>query len=65
MQHQANNPHLIKNAYHLCINKTKKSFHVTIYKLARIWSIVELTELYYCNTTEKSTINYATENAVC
>ena len=23
----------------LCINRTKKAFHVIIYKLARIWSI--------------------------
>ena len=29
---------LIKNPYYFCINITKKSFHVTIYKQARIWS---------------------------
>ena len=39
----------------LCINRTKKSFHVTIYKQARIWSIrteQELIQLYYCKQLE-------------
>ena len=52
----------------LCINRKKKSFHVIVYKQARIWSIRTVTEQknyeHSCNTTEKSTINYATGNAV-
>ena len=36
----------------LCINRTKKSFHVTIYNLARIWSIQELIQLHYCEQLE-------------
>ena len=47
----------------LCINGTKKSIHVRIYKLARIWSIKNIPVLA---TEERSTtINYtSTENAV-
>ena len=47
----------------LCINRTKKSVHVRIYKLARIWSKKNIPVLA---TEERSTtINYtSTENAV-
>ena len=45
-----------------------KSFLVIVYKLARIWSVSTVTEQknyeHSCNTTEKSTKNYVTENAV-
>ena len=47
----------------LCINRTKKSIHVRIYKLTRIWSIKNIPVLA---TEERSTtINYTSpENAV-
>ena len=48
----------------LCINRTKKSIHVRIYKLARIWSIKNIPVLATEETTRSTTINYATENAV-
>ena len=53
----------------LCINRTKKSFHVTVYKLARIWSIKPVTMMNTpvtatVETTRSTIINYATENAV-
>ena len=48
----------------LCINGTKKSIHVRIYKLARIWSIKNIPVLATEETTRSTTINYATENAV-
>ena len=31
-----NGTYLIKNAYHFCINTSKKSIHVIVYKLAKI-----------------------------
>ena len=48
----------------LCINRTKKSIHVRIYKLARIWSMKNIPVLATEETTRSTTINYATENAV-
>ena len=55
----------------LCINRTKKSFHVTIYKQARIWSkvrtVTEQKNYEHCcmNNWRSTTINYtSTENAV-
>ena len=48
----------------LCINGTKKSIHVRIYKLARIWSIKNIPVLATEEATRSTTINYATENAV-
>ena len=35
----------------LCINRTKKSIHVRIYKLARIWSIKNIPVLATEETT--------------
>ena len=49
----------------LSINRTKKSFHVIVYKLARIWSIRTRTHpTLLLWTTRSTTINYETENAV-
>ena len=50
----------------LCFNTSKKSIHVILYKLARIWSIKPVTKMNTPVTaTRSTTINYATKNAVC
>ena len=41
----------------LCINRTKKSFHVTIYKQARIWSKVR-TEQELKRTEQDEQLKY-------
>ena len=47
----------------LCINRTKKSIHGRIYKLARIWSIKNIPVLA---TEERSTtINYMINRECC
>ena len=48
----------------LCINKSKKSIHVIVYKLARIESRMNTPVTATVGTTRSTTINYATENAV-
>ena len=50
----------------LCINRTKKSIQVIVYKQVQNWLVIqyEASIRTVHITTEKSSINYATENAV-